>query len=74
MDGVINTDYTYFEFDKWIKYNDATKKLTKEILLEIEGILGNVPKGEIDYRDWAELPSRRNINLGVDFKKGGPFN
>ena len=34
MDGVINTDYTYFEFDKWIKYNDATKKLTKEITKE----------------------------------------
>lgn len=34
MDGVINTDYTYFEFDKWIKYNDAIKKLTKEITKE----------------------------------------
>ncbi len=50
------------------------KKLDKDILIEIEKILGNVPKGEIDYRDWAELPSRRNINLDVDYKKGGPFN
>ena len=50
------------------------KKLDKDILKEIEEILGNVPKGEIDYRDWQELPSRRNINLNVDYKKGGPFN
>ncbi len=50
------------------------KKLDKDILKEIEEILGNVPKGEIDYRDWKELPSRRNINLDVDYKKGGPFN
>jgi hypothetical protein len=28
---VINTDYTYFEFDKWINYEDAIKRLTEEI-------------------------------------------
>jgi len=53
---------------------EVYKKLDKEILTEIEKILGNAPKGEIDYRDWKELPSRRNINLGVDYIKGGPFN
>lgn len=31
MDWVITTDYTYFEFDKWINYEDVIKKLTKEI-------------------------------------------
>ena len=31
MDGVINTDYTYFEFDKWINYEDAIERLTKDI-------------------------------------------
>ena len=62
------------QLEETVKAVEIYKKLTKEILLEIEGILGNVPKGEIDYRDWKELPSRRNINLNVDYKKGGPFN
>jgi aryl-alcohol dehydrogenase-like predicted oxidoreductase len=62
------------QLEENIKAVEIYKKLTKEILLEIEQILENAPKGEIDYRDWAELPSRRNINLGVDYKKGGPFN
>ena len=34
LDGVINTDYTYFEFDKRINYEDAVKKITKEITKE----------------------------------------
>jgi len=62
------------QLEENIKAVEVYKKITKEIFLEIEQILGNAPKGEIDYRDWAELPSRRNINLGVDYKKGGPFN
>ena len=53
---------------------EISKKLTKEILLEIENIMQNAPKGEIDYRDWKELPTRRNMNLGIDYIKGGPFN
>ena len=57
-----------------VKSVEIYKKLDKEIFTEIKKILGNVPKSEIDYRDWAELPSRRNINLNVDYKKGGPFN
>ena len=57
-----------------MKAVEIYKKLDKDLLLEIEKILDNVPKGEIDYRDWKELPSRRNINLDVDYKKGGPFN
>ena len=34
LDGVINTDYTYFEYDKWINYEDAVEKITKEITKE----------------------------------------
>ena len=62
------------QLEENIKAVEVYKKLTKEMFLEIEKILDNAPKGEIDYRDWKELPSRRNINLGVDFIKGGPFN
>jgi len=34
LDGVINTDYSYFEFDKRINYEDAIEKLTKQITKE----------------------------------------
>ena len=62
------------QLEETVKAVEIYKKLDKDILKEIEEILGNAPKGEIDYRDWKELPSRRNINLNVDYKKGGPFN
>ena len=62
------------QLEENVKAVEIYKKLDKETLLEIEKILNNAPKGEIDYRDWCELPSRRNINLDVDYKKGGPFN
>ena len=45
------------------------KKLTPEILLEIETILDNCPKGEMDFRDRKQLNIRRNIDLGVNFEK-----
>ena len=45
------------------------KKLTPEILLEIETILDNCPKGEMDFRDRKQLNIRRNVDLGVDFVK-----
>ena len=62
------------QLEENVKAVEVYKKLDKEILTEIEKILGNAPKGEIDYRNWKELPSRRNENLGVDYIKGGPFN
>ena len=62
------------QLEENVKAVEIYKKLDKEILLEIEKILNNVPKGEIDYRDWKELPSRRNLNLDIDYIKGGPFN
>jgi len=62
------------QLEENVKAVEIYKKLDKDLLLEIEKILDNVPKGEIDYRDWKELPSRRNINLELDHIKGGPFN
>jgi voltage-dependent potassium channel beta subunit len=46
---------------------EVVKKLDKDILIEIEKILDNAPKGEIDFRTWKELPSRRNVALGIDY-------
>ena len=62
------------QLEENVKAVEIYKKLDKDLLLEIEKILDNVPKGEIDYRDWKELPSRRNLNLDIDHIKGGPFN
>jgi voltage-dependent potassium channel beta subunit len=62
------------QLEENLKALEVYKKLDKETLLEIEKILDNTPRGEIDYRDWKELPSRRNINLGVDYVKALPFN
>ncbi len=39
------------------------------IFIEIVKILDNVSDGEIDYRDWKELPSRKNIAMGIDYIK-----
>ena len=49
------------------------KKLDKDIFIEIEKILDNVPDGEIDYRDWKELPSRKNIAMGIDYIKNNQW-
>ena len=62
------------QLEENVKAVEIYKKLDKDLLLEIEKILDNVPKGEIDYRDWKELPSRRNLNLDIEYIKGGPFN
>ena len=62
------------QLEENLKALEIYKKLDKDILLEIEKILDNTPRGEIDYRDWKELPSRRNINLEVDYIKNLPFN
>ena len=48
---------------------EVYKKLTPEILTEIETILDNCPKGEMDFRDRVQLNIRRNIDLGVDYVK-----
>ena len=52
-----------------VKALEVYEKMIKDksIFVEIEDILKNVPKGEIDYRSWKELPSRRNVAMGVDY-------
>lgn len=55
------------QFEETLKAVEFYKKLDKEILKEIEEILQNAPEGEIDFRDWKQLPCRRNLNLGVDY-------
>ena len=53
---------------------EVYKKLDHDILVEIEKILDNAPRGEIDYSNWVELPSRRNQNLDIDYVKKQAFN
>lgn len=57
------------QIEENVKALEVAKKLesNKDILIEIEKIMKNVPKGEIDYKDWKELPSRRNIAIGIDY-------
>ena len=43
------------------------KKLDKNILLEIEKILQNTPQGEMNYRNFTMMRSRRIINSGFDY-------
>ena len=50
-----------------LKALELSKKLTKELLEEIEVILKNVPKGETDYfNNFSALPIRRNIQEGIN--------
>ena len=55
------------QLEETLKALEIYKKLTKDILLEIEKILANAPEGEMDFRDWKQLPSRRNLLLGVQY-------
>ena len=57
------------QIEENVKALEVYKNLDKELCIEIEKILDNVPEGEIDYRDWKELPSRRNIAMGIDYIK-----
>ena len=46
---------------------EVYKKLDKEILIEIETIMKNAPKGETDFfNDFKPMPIRRNIQEGID--------
>ena len=57
------------QLDDTIKAVEVYKKIDKKTWIEIEEILGNTPKGEIDFLSWKELPSRRNIAMGIDYIK-----
>ena len=56
------------ELEDNIKGCEIYKKLNNEILLEIEKVMENSPKGECDYyKFFKEMPIRRNQLLGIDF-------
>ena len=57
------------QLDDTIKAVEVYKKIDKDTWIEIEKILDNAPKGEIDFLTWKELPSRRNIAMGIDYVK-----
>ena len=50
-----------------LKALEVSKKLTKELLEEIETIMKNAPKGESDYfNNFTTLPIRRNVQEGIN--------
>ena len=57
------------QLDDTIKAIEVYKKIDKDTWIEIEKILDNTPQGETDFRSWKELPSRRNIAMGIDYIK-----
>ena len=49
-----------------LKGLEIAKKLNKELLEEIETIMKNAPKGEVDYfNGHTQMPIRRNIQEGI---------
>ena len=52
---------------------DIYKKLTKDILKEIEEIMGNSTVGPWDYETFTLLKNRRNELLGVDYIQNPDF-
>jgi voltage-dependent potassium channel beta subunit len=58
-----------FQIEENVKAIEISKRLDKSLLFDIERILDNAPRGEIDYRDWREIPNRRNIALDLDYIK-----
>ena len=55
--------------DDTIKAVEIYKKIDNNTWIEIEKILDNTPKGETDFLTFKELPSRRNIAMGIDYIK-----
>ena len=55
------------QLDDTIKAVEIYKAIEKETWIEIEKILDNAPRGEVDFRYWKELPSRRNVAMGIDY-------
>ena len=53
------------QLEDTIKAIEVYKKVDKDTWIEIEKILNYTPKGQMDYRFWKELPSRRNVAMGI---------
>lgn len=57
------------QLEENIKALEIYKTIDNETWIEIEKILDNVPNGEMDFINNVMLPSRRNIVMGIDYKK-----
>ena len=57
------------QLDDTIEALEVYRAIDKDTWIEIEKVLDNTPKGEIDYRSWKELPSRRNVVMNIDYIK-----
>ena len=57
------------QLEENLKALEIYKEIDNETWIEIEKILDNVPAGERDFIKNEMLPSRRNIVMGIDFKK-----
>ena len=60
--GAMNPD----QINEDLKALEVSKKLTKEILEEIETIMKNAPKGEVAYFKGGPMPIRRNVQEGIN--------
>ena len=61
--GAMNPD----QIKEDLKALEVSKKLTKEILEEIETIMKNAPKGVVAYfKGFGPMPIRRNIQEGIN--------
>ena len=73
LDGVINTDYTYFEFDKWVNYKDAVEKLTKKITKEFFSYEKDIIKQELEDASYDqriyEYVVRKYLNSDFSMNK-----
>ena len=52
-----------------MKAVEIYKKIDKDTFIEIEKIMDNAPKGEMDYLTFTQLPSRRNVAMNIDYLK-----
>ena len=52
-----------------MKALEIYKKIDKDTFIEIEKIMDNAPKGEMDYLTFTQLPSRRNVAMNIDYLK-----
>ena len=55
------------QIEENVKALEIYKQIEKDDFIKIENILKNTPKGEIDYLNFKELPSRRNISMNIDY-------
>lgn len=55
------------QLEETIEALNLYKKIDKETMIEIEKVLQNTPVGEVDHSTLKQLPSRRNILLGIEY-------